>query len=102
MIFLETNYDDDMLENGSYPVYLKRRIRSAYGHMSNTDSAALIRDYASPHLSHLILGHLSENNNHPTLVQKEIQSILAERNDLKPRVLIASRYSVGKLVQIDA
>lgn len=100
IILLETNYDPIMLENGPYPHYLKRRILSPRGHMSNIESAQLIRDYASPQLSHLILGHISENNNHPQLAWQEVQRVIAERNDLHPEIIIASRYEAGELIRL--
>lgn len=100
VILLETNYDPLMLDQGFYPDKLKQRIRSPYGHMSNVQSAELIRDHASPHLSHLILGHLSENNNLPHLAEQEILQVLNEREDLNPQLIVASRYEGGDLIEI--
>jgi phosphoribosyl 1,2-cyclic phosphodiesterase len=99
-ILLETNYDPAMLENGPYPEYLKQRIRSNHGHMSNFHSAQLIRDFATPALKHLILGHLSENNNHPELALQAVQEIIRERADLNPKIHVASRYAAGELIQL--
>lgn len=68
-IFLETNYDTEMLMNGRYPYFLKRRISSTVGHLSNEQALALFCEYRSPYLSHLFLSHLSAENNDPLLVQ---------------------------------
>lgn len=67
-IFLETNYDTDMLLTGRYPYHLKRRISSRYGHLSNQQALELFCRYRSPQLSHLFLSHLSQENNDPDLV----------------------------------
>jgi phosphoribosyl 1,2-cyclic phosphodiesterase len=49
-IFLESNYDDDMLWTGFYPPYLKKRISSDLGHLSNTQAAKLTLEHASSRL----------------------------------------------------
>ncbi len=67
--FLEANYDEQMLEKGTYPLFLKNRIRSDEGHLSNRQALELFLGHRSPALSHLLLSHLSEHNNHPQLVQ---------------------------------
>jgi len=100
VILLETNYDPEMLENGPYPEYLKQRIRSKHGHMSNHHSAELIRDFATPALKHLILGHLSENNNHPDLALEAVREIIRERTDLNPQIHVASRHIAGELIRL--
>jgi phosphoribosyl 1,2-cyclic phosphodiesterase len=66
--FLESNYDSTMLDKGSYPYYLKSRIRGGQGHLSNEQALALFTDYRPAHMTHLLLSHLSKNNNCPKLV----------------------------------
>ncbi len=68
--FLEANYDEELLETGGYPFYLKRRIRGGHGHLSNVQSLEIFTKHRSENLSHLILSHLSRENNSPQLVQK--------------------------------
>jgi len=53
--FLESNYDEVMLENGNYPYYLKKRITGGLGHLSNTEALDLFRTHRSSSLSHLFL-----------------------------------------------
>ncbi len=77
-IVLEANHDVSMLMDGPYPAYLKGRIRSGRGHLSNADSAKLIAEYASPALKQVWLCHLSEENNHPELARKTYESVLRE------------------------
>ncbi len=64
--FLEANYDDEMLEKGNYPYYLKKRISGNHGHLSNAQALDLFLTYRSSFLSHLLLSHLSKDNNCPT------------------------------------
>ena len=66
--FLETNYDEQMLETGSYPIHLKNRIRGGKGHLSNMQALKLFVEYKPAFMTHLFLSHLSENNNCPALV----------------------------------
>ena len=68
--FLEANYDDEMLDNGNYPYYLKKRIKGGKGHLSNKQALELFKAHKPAFMSHLLLSHLSKNNNCPNLVQK--------------------------------
>lgn len=97
---LESNYDEEMLENGSYPPDLKIRIRSTYGHLSNMQAMDLVAAHANGRLHTLILGHLSENNNTPEVVGREVERLFARRGEFRPRIVVASRYEVGDLLSI--
>ncbi len=66
-VLIESNHDEQMLRYGSYPVYLKRRILSERGHLSNANCALLARRLAEGGTSRIILGHLSRENNRPEL-----------------------------------
>ena len=68
-VFLEANYDATMLENGKYPIHLKNRIRGGQGHLSNKEALDLFITHRSPNLSHLLLSHLSKENNSPEMVE---------------------------------
>lgn len=65
--FLETNYDEKMLMEGPYPFYLKKRITGGLGHLSNAQALKLFLTYRRQDLSHLLLSHLSAENNCPNL-----------------------------------
>lgn len=95
-IFLESNYCEEMLENGSYPYYLKKRIRSDEGHLSNDQALELFLNYKSTDLRLLILSHLSKNNNKPELVEK-----LFTRNAGNTKIVVASRYEASQVFCID-
>lgn len=75
-LVVEANHDIEMLRIGPYPAYLKGRILSDRGHMSNAACGELIAQHASPCLKHVWLCHLSEENNHPELARKTVDSIL--------------------------
>lgn len=85
--FLEANYDEEMLEKGSYPYHLKNRIRNGQGHLSNRQALELFTAYRPPFLSHLFLSHLSQNNNTP-----EIAFDLFHQHAQGTRIILASRY----------
>lgn len=67
-VFLETNYDIDLLEKGRYPYYLKSRIRGGNGHLSNIEAHKLFLEHKPPFMSHVFLSHMSKDNNDPELV----------------------------------
>lgn len=64
-IVLESNHDQQLLQTCGYPWHLKQRIASTHGHLSNDSAAAFLADIADSELSHVVLGHLSENSNTP-------------------------------------
>lgn len=86
--FLEANYDETMLAEGKYPEYLKRRIAGDKGHLSNDQALRLFIKHRAPDLSHLILSHLSAENNCPD----KIMNLFSEHAG-GVRIEIASRYA---------
>jgi len=86
-IFLETNYDEQMLENGSYPVHLKKRISGDHGHLSNRQALELFLAHKPDFMSHVYLSHLSKENNNPELVYQLFASRAGKTN-----IVVASRY----------
>lgn len=93
--FLEANYDDDMLARGSYPPYLKNRIRGGLGHLSNDQALDLFLRHRPPFMSHLFLSHLSRDNNSPKLVKNVFQRIAGGTE-----IVIASRDRETRLYHI--
>ncbi|NOX59647.1 MAG: MBL fold metallo-hydrolase [Planctomycetes bacterium] len=65
--YLESNYDDEMLQWGDYPAHLKDRIRGSGGHLSNHDAASVLKKVASRRHQWIALSHLSGQNNTPEL-----------------------------------
>lgn len=62
-LMLECNYDTDMLDSGSYPESLKRRVGGGQGHLSNEQAAGLLAGLDCGRLQHIVAAHISENNN---------------------------------------
>lgn len=71
-VLIEANYDEEMILMGSYPPYVKQRIRSDRGHLSNTDSAIQVRRLIENGTRNIILGHLSQENNMPQLAERAV------------------------------
>ncbi|MEP6684596.1 MAG: MBL fold metallo-hydrolase [Parafilimonas sp.] len=86
-VFLEANYDDEMLAAGRYPFFLKRRISSDNGHLSNAAALELFCAHRSKYLSHLILSHLSKNNNSVNVVENIFMKYSGET-----KIIVASRH----------
>lgn len=85
-IFLEANYDTKMLIEGNYPYYLKQRITSGRGHLSNQQALDLFLQHKPSFMSHIFLSHISKENNDPQLVHnlfkehaKGVEVILTSR-----------------------
>jgi phosphoribosyl 1,2-cyclic phosphodiesterase len=72
-LVIEANYDEEMLKSGSYPSFLKERVSSPTGHMSNRNAAEFLATHLSPHLKNIWLCHLSRDNNHPELAYKTVE-----------------------------
>jgi phosphoribosyl 1,2-cyclic phosphodiesterase len=73
LLVIESNYDEEMLLNGTYPYYLKKRIQSENGHLGNLQTSSFLADIVNDNLSHICLAHLSKNNNTP---EKALQTLL--------------------------
>ncbi len=75
---IESNHDVKKLKEGRYPKYLKDRIMSSIGHLSNKDSGFLIADVIEGKGEKVLLGHLSKENNSPSLAYNTVKEILNE------------------------
>lgn len=93
--FLESNYDEEMLETGRYPFHLKRRISGGRGHLSNMQAFTLFREHRAAHLSHVLLSHLSRENNCP---QKAMDLFRSDAGEVQ--IIVASRDEVSEVYQI--
>lgn len=98
LLVLESNHDLDMLKVGPYPWAVKQRVMSRVGHLSNAGMCDFIRDDLDSATAHLILGHLSEHNNHPEIVRLVASQTLAERA-LTPRLTVAQQKNVTEVFE---
>ncbi len=94
--FLESNYDEEMLERGRYPIYLKRRIRSMEGHLSNDQALELFLNHRAHFMKLLVLSHLSAENNNPQLVHE-----LFSRQANGIKIVVASRHEETELFCVE-
>ncbi len=95
--FLESNYDAEMLENGSYPYALKNRIRGGQGHLSNKQALAVFLNHRPTFMTHLFLSHLSRSNNTPKKVKALFDSVAGDTE-----IIIVSREKESALYHIRA
>ena len=77
-VMLESNYDDGMILASDYPYYLKRRIQSNNGHLSNNDCSAVLPQLAASGTKQFVLGHLSQNNNMGLLAHQASEQALLQ------------------------
>lgn len=80
LYYIESNHDVEMLRNGPYPRVLKDRIASTRGHLSNEHCAELLTSLVQKKKEHIVLAHLSGENNLPLLAARSTRDKLAERS----------------------
>ena len=104
LLMLESNHDIEMLKIGPYPMYLKRRILSELGHLSNEDAGYIAREIIQHGVAkNILLAHLSKENNFPDLAFETVKGILeAEDIIIGKDVSLDMTYrdKVGKLYRI--
>ncbi len=103
VVLIESNYDKGMLDSGPYPYHLKRRIKGPQGHLSNIECAAFLSELVKSGTTHIILGHISKENNSPEIALETCVSELslsgfrkdhdyvifpAPRNELSENILL--------------
>lgn len=91
LLLLESNHDLEMLKVGPYPWAIKQRVMSRMGHLSNDAASDFIREDLDYRTSTLILGHISESNNHPALVEQAAMQALNGRSLFTKLVLADQR-----------
>ena len=101
LLYLESNHDESLLLSGPYPWFLKQRIRSRRGHLSNEACGALVSELFHAGLKAVVLGHLSEVNNRPRLAYAATRQTLrkwgAEDDVL---VLVARQDRPGRVLRV--
>ena len=75
-LVIESNHDEEMVQNGPYPNFLKGRILSDTGHLSNKTCGQTVSENVGEQIENVWLCHLSEENNHPELARKTVETIL--------------------------
>jgi len=93
---LETNYDEKMLWEGSYPYHLKQRVASDVGHLSNIQAVSLLTDHAGPSLKWVLLSHLSGENNTPEVAYNALKHL-----EDRFHILLTSRREASEIIEIE-
>ncbi len=96
LLLLESNHDLDMLRVGPYPWSVKQRVMSRVGHLSNLGMSDFLRNDLSSSTARLVLGHISEQNNHPEIVRREATEAL-DRRGLETRLTLASQHTPSEV-----
>lgn len=78
LLVLESNHDVDMLVKGPYPLFLKQRIRSSKGHLSNLDAGQVLARLPRQRPMQVFLAHLSQKNNNPRLAYQTVSAVLQQ------------------------
>ncbi|GAU76381.1 MBL fold metallo-hydrolase [Fusibacter sp. 3D3] len=104
LLMIESNHDIEMLKVGPYPMYLKRRILSEYGHLSNEDAGYISKEIIEfGKVKHVLLAHLSKENNFPELAFETVRGILEEagiRDGIDINLDLTYRDKVGKTYKL--
>ena len=103
-VLLEANHDIHMLEVGTYPYYLKQRVMGDKGHLSNELSGRLLCDILHNNLKHILLGHLSKENNYAALAYETVKlEVTLSDNDYKGEDLnmtVAKRDIISEIITV--
>ena len=103
-IVLEANHDIRMLEVGPYPYPLKQRVMGNRGHLSNELSGRLLCDILHKNLKHIVLGHLSKENNYPELAYETVKlevtlgDVPFSGDDLD--LMVAKRSEISEILEV--
>ncbi|MFV8820043.1 MBL fold metallo-hydrolase [Haliea sp. E17] len=81
-LLLEFNHDSGMLQDGPYPPSLKRRVGGDWGHLNNRQAVEFLRNINAGGLNHLVVAHISEQNNCRDRAQSALGEVLAETVNL--------------------
>lgn len=103
-ILLEANHDIHMLEVGTYPYHLKRRVMGDKGHLSNELSGKLLCDILHDDLKYIVLGHLSKENNYAKLAYETVKlEVTLADNEYKGEELnmaVAKRDQISEILSV--
>ncbi|MDD2505429.1 MAG: MBL fold metallo-hydrolase [Bacilli bacterium] len=96
----ESNHDVELLMNGSYPSWLKRRVFSDVGHLSNEAASYYLAKLIGPKTKKIILAHLSEENNTPEIALENINDYFAKNNIEFTNIVTAKQNEITKGIEV--
>lgn len=96
--YIESNHDEKMLMDGPYPYYLKQRIISDEGHLSNETTATYLKKLVGDATKYIILAHLSEHNNKEEIAYNTSREALKDREDIK--IVVAKQNEALEEIEV--
>ena len=99
-LIIEFNHDPEMLAEGPYPLYIKKRIKGGDGHLSNQQAGDLLKAVADDNLRQVVLAHLSEVNNNPSKAYKEAANSLERRGIGGASIWIGQQNEPGPMIEL--
>lgn len=100
-LVLEANHDEVLLQTSSYPHSVKARIASSHGHLSNGEAARFARELLHSRLAGIVLAHLSERCNRPSLAHDVVGTAL-DREGYRGYLSVADQHAPGEILDIEA
>ena len=103
LLVIESNYDEQMLTEGKYPYFLKKRISSDKGHLGNHQTSSFLAENISDKLDYICLAHLSINNNSPEKALSTLQQTLSEKNIVlngRPQITVLKRNKPSGIIRL--
>lgn len=100
LYIMESNHDVNMLMKGKYPYHIKMRILGDKGHLSNKDSANYLSTFIGDNTKHIILAHLSHENNNPELALNSLKELLKEKKINNPDIIVATQEDRTELIEV--
>jgi phosphoribosyl 1,2-cyclic phosphodiesterase len=99
LLMIEANHDVEMLKVGPYPWSVKQRVLSRVGHLSNLMTSDFLAQDLDARTEFVVLGHLSEANNHPEIARATAMSALEERGLFVPKLAVAEQSKPSEVFQ---
>ncbi len=100
ILVIEANHDTEMLKAGPYPWFLKQRLMSRQGHLSNESMSKLVGEIIQESTRYLVLAHLSEVNNKPELAKKEALKAASRVDKKQLKIIVSSQNKVSESIQL--
>jgi len=104
LLVIESNYDEEMLDGGPYPYFLKSRIKSDHGHLGNHQTSSFLADIINDDLKVICLAHLSINNNTPEKVLQTLHRTFSERG-ISPngnlKITVLDRHRPSEMIRLE-
>jgi len=97
---LESNYDLDMLVNGVYPENVKLFVMGELGHLSNSEAGESLLELIGKNTEHVLLSHISKNNNTPKLALETVTKILSQNGQSSSILGLTYHNNMSKMITL--